>query len=36
MYFKVIGCNRVDWINLGHDRDKWGAAVNIEINIWII
>jgi hypothetical protein len=28
-YFKIIGCERVDRINLDHDRDRWLAAVNI-------
>jgi hypothetical protein len=29
---KEIGCDNVDYINLGRDREKWRALVNTVIN----
>jgi hypothetical protein len=27
--------DEVDWIHLAEDRDKWHAAVNRVMNIWV-
>ena len=28
------GWQRVDWIDLGQDTDKWRAVVNTVMNLW--
>ena len=28
-----VGCGGVDWIDLGQDRDRWPALVNVVMNI---
>jgi hypothetical protein len=36
MYFKEIGWEDMDWIELAQDRDKQVAVVNPVINIWVL
>jgi hypothetical protein len=26
---------RMDWIDLGQDRDRWQAVVNTVMNLWV-
>jgi hypothetical protein len=33
LYLQEIGWERVDWIALAQDRDKWGAVVNTVMNL---
>jgi hypothetical protein len=30
-----IGWIHVDWIDLGQDRYKWRALVNMEMHLWV-
>jgi hypothetical protein len=30
-----IGWGGVNWIDLAHDRDKWIALVNVELNLQV-
>jgi hypothetical protein len=25
----------MDWIELAQDRDRWGALVNVVMNLWV-
>jgi hypothetical protein len=31
-----IGLERVDWINLAQDRDRWRVVVNMVVNLWVL
>jgi hypothetical protein len=33
MDFKEVGCDCVDWIDVGQDRDRWRALVNTVMNL---
>jgi hypothetical protein len=33
MDFREIGWDRMDWIELAHDRDKWKVLVNAVMNL---
>jgi len=33
MDLHVVGCGRMDRIELGHDRDRWWALVNAVMNL---
>jgi hypothetical protein len=33
MDLRETGLRRVDWIHLAHDRDRWRALVNTEMNL---
>jgi hypothetical protein len=33
IYLKEIGWERVDWINLAEDKEKWQAVVKLAVNI---
>ena len=28
-----MGCDGMDWIELAQDRDRWGALVNVVMNL---
>jgi hypothetical protein len=30
-----IGWGGVAWIGLAQDRDKWGALMNVVMNLWV-
>jgi hypothetical protein len=34
MDLQEVGCGRVDWIELGPDRDRWGVFVDAVMNLW--
>jgi hypothetical protein len=31
-----VGCGGMDWIELGHDRDRWQALVNVVMNLQVL
>jgi hypothetical protein len=33
MDLREIGCDGMDWIDLGQDRDQWRALVNKVMNL---
>jgi hypothetical protein len=33
MDLQAMGCERIDWIDLGQDRDSWRALVNAIMNL---
>jgi hypothetical protein len=33
MDLREIGLGGMDWIDLAHDRDEWGALVNTVMNL---
>jgi hypothetical protein len=33
MDLREIGCDGVDWIDMGQDRDQWRALVNTVFNL---
>jgi hypothetical protein len=35
MYFREIGWDGMDWIDLAQDRDKWRALVNTVMDFWV-
>ena len=35
MAFQEVGCEGMDWIDVGKDRDRWRALVNVAMNIWV-
>jgi hypothetical protein len=35
MALREIGCNDMDWIDLGQDRDLWRALVSTVMNLWV-
>jgi hypothetical protein len=35
MDLEETGWGGVDWIGLAQDRDKWGAHVNVVMNLWV-
>jgi len=30
-----VGCGGMDWIDLAQDRDRWGALVNVVMNLQV-
>jgi hypothetical protein len=35
MYLKIVGWEGVDLIHLAEDWDKWQAAVNMLMKLWV-
>jgi hypothetical protein len=35
MYFREIGWDDMDWIDLAQDRGKWSALVNTILKLWV-
>ena len=33
MYLQEVGCEDIDWIELAHNRDRWRALVNTDMNL---
>jgi hypothetical protein len=33
MFFRAIGCDGIDWIDLAQDKDQWRALVNTVMNL---
>jgi hypothetical protein len=33
MYLQEVGREGVDWIDMAQDRDRWGALVNVVMNL---
>jgi hypothetical protein len=33
MNLQEVGCGRMDWIDLAHDRDRWRALLNAVMNL---
>jgi hypothetical protein len=33
MDVQEVGCEGMEWINLAHDRDRWWALENAEMNL---
>jgi hypothetical protein len=36
MYFRYIGWDGTDWMDLAEDMVQWRALVNIVKNLWVI
>jgi hypothetical protein len=35
MDLQEVGCGGMDWIDMAHDRDRWRALLNAEMNLRI-
>jgi hypothetical protein len=35
MELRDVGWERVDWMNLGQNRDRWQALANAVMNLWV-
>ena len=35
MDLQEVGCECMDWIKVGEERDRWRALVNAIINLWV-
>ena len=35
MDLQEVGCERMDWIELAEDRDRWRVLVNAVTNLWV-
>jgi len=30
-----VGCGGMGWIDMAQDRDRWGALLNVVMNLWV-
>jgi hypothetical protein len=36
MDVQEVGCGVIDWIELPHDRDRWGELMNVVMNLRVL